>query len=140
MPFDTGAAGAKFTLVLSRLSKLAVVAALAGSLGLHWGLLQSVAWLGMVVTYSQNEPLGQAMVKTFDGNHPCALCKEIAKDRQSEKKPESVPVVKKFEFSYSAAAFVFAAPSQCWEIRWPQESCAVRTLPPPVPPPRQLPG
>jgi hypothetical protein len=126
--------------VLSRLSKLAVVAALAGSLGLHWGLLQSVAWLGMVVSYSQDQSLGAAMVKTFDGNHPCALCKEIAKGRQSEKRPESATALKKFEFSYSVAAFVFAAPSQYWEIRWPQEWCAVRAQAPPVPPPRQLPG
>jgi hypothetical protein len=110
--------------------------ALAGSLGLHWGLLQSVAWLGMVVSYSQEGPLGEAMVKTFDGNHPCGLCKQIARGRQSEKKPQSVPAVKKFEFSYSAVAFVFAAPSQYWELRWLQESFAARALAPPTPPPR----
>jgi hypothetical protein len=119
---------------------LTVVAALAFSLGLHWCFLQSVAWVGMVVTYSQDRPLGEALARTFDGSHPCALCKEIAKGRQTEKKPESPSVLKKSEFSYAGTAWVFTPPSFYWETSWPQESWAVLALAPPVPPPRQLPG
>jgi hypothetical protein len=62
--------------VFSRLPKLAVVAALACSMGLHWGFFQSVAWVGMVIHYSHDAPLTEALMKTFDGHHPCALCKE----------------------------------------------------------------
>jgi hypothetical protein len=126
--------------VFARLPKLAVVAALACSVGLHWGFFQSVAWVGMVISYSQDSPLTEALVKTFDGQHPCCLCKEIAKGKQSEKKSESIPVGKKFEFLYSGAAFVFAAPCHGWEIRWPDDSLRTLARTPPVPPPRQLPG
>jgi hypothetical protein len=39
-----------------RLLKLPVVLALMVSIGLHWALLQSVAWVGMVVRYSRRLP------------------------------------------------------------------------------------
>ena len=126
--------------MFSRLPKLAVVAALACSIGLHWGFLQSVAWVSMVVSYSQDAPFEEAVVKTFDGKHPCALCKEIAQGKRSEKKSEAPAAGKKFEFSYSVAAFVFVAPSDYWEVCWPGDSAASLALAPPVPPPRQLPG
>jgi hypothetical protein len=126
--------------VFSRLPRLAIAAALAFSIGLHWELLQSVAWVGMVVNYSQSDGVEQALEKTFDGKHPCALCKVVAEGKKSEKKPEAGPVAKKFEFSYSAANFVFAAPSDYWEVGWPERAGTSLSIPPPVPPPRQLPG
>jgi len=126
--------------VFCRLPRLAIATALACSLGLHWGFFQSVAWVGMVVGYSQDAPLKEALVKTFDGKHPCSLCKEIAKGKQSEKKSESAPVAKKFDFLYQGAAFVFVAPSYGWEMRWPHGAMRSLVRMPPVPPPRQLPG
>jgi hypothetical protein len=126
--------------MVSRLPRLAIVVALACSIGLHWGFLQAVAWVGMLVNYSQDAPFEEAVVKTFDGKHPCALCKQIAQGKRSEKKSEAPAAGKKFEFSYSVAAFVFAAPSDYWEICWPEDSAASLVLAPPVPPPRQLPG
>ncbi len=125
--------------MFSRLPKLAIVAALACSVGLHWELLQSVAWVKMVVSYSSAAPLKDALEKTFDGKHPCSLCKEIAKGRQSEK--QSVPTVaKKFEFSYSATLFVFSPPSTYWQIRLPEALASSLARTPPVPPPRKFPG
>jgi hypothetical protein len=126
--------------VLYRLTRITIAAALACSIGLHWGFLQSAAWVGMVIHYSQDAPLKEALVKTFDGKHPCALCKEIAKGKTSEKKSESAPAGKRFEFSYSSAAFVFIAPSHCWKTGWPNDSLSSLARTPPVPPPRQLPG
>ena len=125
--------------MFSRLPKLAIVAALACSVGLHWELLQSIAWVKMVVSYSSAAPLKEALEKTFDGKHPCALCNEIAKGKQSEK--QSIPTVaKKFEFSYSATLFVFTAPSSYWQADLPEASASSLARTPPVPPPRQLPG
>ena len=125
--------------MFSRLPTLAIVVALACSVGLHWELLQSVAWVNMVVSYSSAAPLKEALKKTFDGKHPCSLCNEIAKGRQSEK--QSVPTVaKRFEFSYSATLFVFSPPSTYWQIKLPEASASSLSRTPPVPPPRQLPG
>jgi len=74
--------------VFSRLPRLAIVAALACSIGLHWAFLQSVAWVGMVINYSQDGTVGEALAKTFDGKHPCCLCKMIQHGRANEKKPD----------------------------------------------------
>jgi len=119
---------------------LVVITALACSLGLHWAFFQSVAWVGMVVSYSKDASLTEALVKTFDGKHPCALCQEIARGKQSEKKSAPVPAGKRLEFLYSGTGFVFAAPSRGWETRWPEVSQCSLARTPPVPPPRQLPA
>ena len=83
--------------MFNRLPGFAVAAALALSIGLHWGLLQSVAWVEMLVTYSHDAGMAEALAETFDGRHPCCLCKAIAKARQSEKKSQYQPPLKKFE-------------------------------------------
>lgn len=62
--------------------------ALMLSLGAHWAFLQSVAWAGMLYTYSQQAGFTRAVSMTFDGDHPCALCKGIQKSR-NEQQPES---------------------------------------------------
>jgi hypothetical protein len=39
----------KLDTLMSRLSQILVVAALVLSIGLHWAVLQSAAWVGMAV-------------------------------------------------------------------------------------------
>jgi hypothetical protein len=122
--------------VCHRLPRLAIAAALACSIGLHWGFLQSAAWVGMVVNYSHDGTVGEALAKTFDGKHPCALCKAIAAGKKSEKKSEFPVGGKKFEFSYSATVFVFSAPTHFWEARLLEERADSLNHAPLVPPPK----
>jgi hypothetical protein len=122
--------------VFFRLPRLAIAAALACSIGLHWGFFQSVAWIGMVVSYSQDGSVGEALTKTFDGKHPCALCNAIAAGKKSEKKSEFPIAGKKFEFSYSATVFVFCAPAHFWEASGLEKSADSLNHTPPLPPPR----
>lgn len=124
--------------MLARFSKAVVVLALAGSIGLHWAFFQSVAWVNMVISYAQGEPLTEALQKTFDGKHPCALCKQLAKTKQSEKKSDLKPMGKGFEFSFAFSKFVFCAPSHYWSVsggRWLPRAFISS---PPVPPPRAI--
>ena len=120
----------------ARLPKILIVLALAGSIGLHWSFLQAVAWAGMIVNYSQEAPLGEAVVKTFDGQHPCPLCKQIAKGKQAEKKSVFKFEVRKFEFPYAPVAFIFRSPSWFQELTVPDQRAGIRPHSPPVPPPR----
>jgi hypothetical protein len=69
-------------------SRWLVVLALTLSLGAHWALLQSVAWVGMMAAYSRDGFIAEALSKTFDGQHPCCLCKMIQQGRAAEKKQE----------------------------------------------------
>ena len=113
-----------------------MVAALACSLGLHWGFLQSVAWMGMVVSYSHDATVGEALVKTFDGKHPCPLCQAIAKGKKSEKQSVFPRADKKLVFSHSATVFVFSAPLPFWKSGGLEERAELLNYAPPVPPPR----
>ncbi len=70
------------------LAKSLVVLTLVLSLGLHWAVLQSVAWAGMLVKYSQDASFSEAWSKTFDGQHPCKLCTSIQKGRAAERQQE----------------------------------------------------
>jgi hypothetical protein len=70
------------------IAKLILVSALMIQIGAPWMLVQGIAWVSMAVTYSLDEgSVDRGLVKTFDGEHPCCLCKAAAKGRQSEQKP-----------------------------------------------------
>ena len=52
-------------------------------------LVQELAWVRMLVTYSQDRGLARGVVETFDGEHPCPMCAKAAKLRQEEQKKDS---------------------------------------------------
>ena len=74
------------------LLRIAAVLMLVLPLGLHWAVLQTVAWTGMIVTYSLDASLAEAVGKTFDGEHPCKFCKAIKQGRAEDKKQEQEQV------------------------------------------------
>lgn len=89
------------------LARFGLVMALFVSLGGHWALLQSLAWGRMIVEYSQEGSVKDAVVKTFDGNHPCELCKSLGTARK-EKSSDEYLVLKKTEMIHeSVAALIF---------------------------------
>jgi len=109
------------------------------TLGFHWAFLQSVAWVGMMVNYSCQGSIKDAVAKTFDGRHPCPLCKLVREGRKSEKKSEAPQVVKKIDlFAARSPAFHFP-PSSAPPVPFSLLPVA-RTDPPPHPPPRPFLG
>lgn len=76
---------------------------LMGSIGMHWTLLQSAAWTGMLVSnLHSGDRLSEALQKTFDGKHPCRLCVAVEQGRKAESKSASAPSIPKFEFQRHA--------------------------------------
>ena len=72
--------------------------------GGHWAMLQGVAWATMVRDFSKTGSLTEAVEKTFDGKHPCAMCKKLSNARASEEKaPVTVKVDKKAEVFVASA-------------------------------------
>ena len=122
--------------MLKRLPMILIVLALASSIGLHWAFLQAVAWTGMVISYSQDRPVTEAVSDTFDGNHPCKLCKEIATDKRTEKKSQYKFESSKLKFAYSRAAYLHSMPAFLWEAPALEPSGNLLTHAPPSPPPR----
>jgi hypothetical protein len=66
---------------------LALVAALQ-LIGGHWVMLQTTAWVGMVVDFSKASSVTEAVSKTLSGMHPCKLCHAVKTGQSEEKKRE----------------------------------------------------
>jgi hypothetical protein len=126
--------------VFARLGKILMVAALICAIGGHWVVLQSVAWANMLAENAGTGPLGEAIVKTFNGKHPCPLCKCIAQSRQSEKKADWQTSLKKFEFPSQSTVFFISAPVQFYLQGETVATAPLLAETPPVPPPRSLAG
>ncbi len=64
--------------------------------GGHWTALQTVAWAEMLHDYSQHSgSLAVAVEQTFDGQHPCELCRDIQAGKSKEHRGSpSVPIAK----------------------------------------------
>ncbi|TDU71287.1 hypothetical protein EI77_02410 [Prosthecobacter fusiformis] len=72
-----------------------VVGVLCISLGLQWAVLQGVAWTGMLISYARDGSLIEAVSKTFDGEHPCPLCKAVENgQKQDQEKSANTPIKK----------------------------------------------
>ena len=53
--------------------------------GGHWAALQVLAWTQMARAYSRSADIVDALIKTFDGKHPCTLCYKVKEGRQKER-------------------------------------------------------
>ena len=47
-------------------------------------MVQEVAWAKMLVSYTRERGLKRGVIETFDGDHPCKLCKKAAEIRKQE--------------------------------------------------------
>ena len=106
-------------------------------LGGQWAILQTAAWVGMVVDYSKSEGVEAGITKTFDGKHPCQLCLSIAKNKEKEGRPTANVSPAKLYLVYQAPRWALAPPAAFWELEGSLYSLNGTTLRPSVPPPRQ---
>jgi hypothetical protein len=120
--------------------RIAIIVALCCAIELHWVALQSVAWATMIVDYSKRAPLCAAIAQTFDGAHPCSLCRAVSKGKNSEKKSEIQSPVPKIDIICVVRAFRLMPPFVPFTYSIITSSTFDRGDSPPVPPPRSLPG
>lgn len=80
-----------------------LVGLLLVSMGGHLALLQTFAWGKMMVDYSATSSLTEAVGKTFDGVHPCKLCKVVKKTQSEEEKKTLVKAEMKMEIALPAS-------------------------------------
>jgi hypothetical protein len=114
---------------------LAVAAVLILSLGLNWMSIQCIAWGYMVLKYSQNASWSNAINKTFDGQHPCQLCK-IAQESKKSERGCQIPQTKQDLLTMSVSRWLFDPPYRFLAYSSSSSWGAPRILAPPKPPPR----
>ncbi len=129
---------------LKRFGWLASLMAVFAAGGGHWMALQSVAWARMLVTYSQQADIVTALEQTFDGAHPCPMCKKIGQDRAQERQeqpagaPSSSRAVPE-TLCLAAGQEIPLVPVRIAFVRLPDFAVpADRAQPPPTPPPRDV--
>lgn len=119
--------------------KAITVLVLVLTLGLHWALLQTMAWTGMIISYSRDASLSEAVSKTFDGQHPCCMCKAIkqarAEEKQQQQKQESKPDGK-IKLALPEIAFSLISPASKSELPSVDQWATARSYEPPKPRPR----
>lgn len=119
-----------------RLHHLIIAVPLIFSIGGHWALLQSGAWVSMLISFSKNDSVVEAVGKTFDGKHPCKVCKFVADGKKSEKQHEHQLSKVKIDF------FLVANSAHGWspggfDLQFPFVAFASETDDsPPIPPPK----
>jgi hypothetical protein len=126
--------------VFRKFGNVLMILAVLSATGTHWLALQSVAWTTMLAENLQTNSWQKAVTCTFDGKHPCCLCKEIARNKQSEKKSDAQVELKKLEYSYTGFEFIFCPPGDFYEVRGANDAPASLTRAPSVPPPKELLG
>lgn len=122
-----------------------ILLALVLSLGLHWTVLQSAAWVGMVVSYSRDGSVLDAFQKTFDGKHPCPLCKLVARGtaepNEGSDPSSTLPAKKEMKkidlIAEVPSAYCFFATGVAMEYATQTDVADTRCLEPAVPPPER---
>jgi hypothetical protein len=122
--------------VFRPLAKMLLVGMLSLSLGLHWTVLQSVAWVGMVASFSRDCSFVESVHRALDGQHACALCKIVESGRKADSKQPGLNPSYKIDCYLAPAGFCFTA-SVAVVVSPPFVSSAeVLSFAPPTPPPR----
>lgn len=122
--------------MLVRLGHALLIAALLVATGGHWAVLQTVAWTNMLASNLRTESFDAAVAKTFDGKHPCKLCKVISAGKKTEKRSEFPTLAKKLEFVSDRLVFVFSPPQDFRLLPELKPLLSSASARPPVPPPR----
>lgn len=112
------------------------VVLLACVVGLHWALLQVFAWTGMVLRYSSDYGIREAIVRTFDGHHPCALCLAVKAGRAAERDREAVVSSARWEAVVPASEVVLIFIADGFTPSGREVDGSPRFYPPPKPRPR----
>jgi len=116
--------------------KWLMILSLCAALGLHWAALQSVAWAGMLLSYSRSGSVATAIAKTFDGRHPCPLCKAIAKGEQGGKKQDYQPGNGKIDMDFRRPSALLYPPRLPRKWRSVAANALAFFVEPSVPPPK----
>lgn len=121
-----------------RLAQRGIVLLLCLSLGLHWALLQGIAWTGMILSFAREGTVIEAVQKTFDGQHGCPLCAKVKEGKQSDQKQpgQSGQSAKKMDAVLVAVTRLVAPAGESHSFATVSVSATLRIEQPVTPPPR----
>lgn len=122
-----------------RLAQRGIVLLVCLSLGMHWALLQGIAWTGMLISFARNGAVIEAVEKTFDGQHGCALCAKVKEGRDSDQKQpqQTGQPLKKLDAMLVTLVKLVAPAAETMPFAVFREVTVKRNEKPEMPPPRR---
>jgi hypothetical protein len=90
----------------------------------------------MVINYSQHCSFVKAVGQTFDGSHPCDLCKRISKAKDAEKKQDTQHSTPKADLICVVRQFALLRPFRPVAYSELPSFLVSGSQQPPFPPPR----
>ena len=122
--------------------RVALVCALLVSSNMHLAVLQMTAWARMLISYSRDNTVATALEMTFDGEHPCPMCKKIqqaAARAEDSAQLRAAPTGPAHESGYPLIAFARLRAPGCnrhdyesADRRCPEPRIVVPPTPPPI--------
>ena len=119
-----------------RIGRTLALIALLNFAGAHWIVLQSIAWSSMVAKRARHFHLAEAVQKTFDGAHPCSLCKGISRAQEKERKPPVRAEFHKIPLLQTSDAIAVPTLDSSTALMEPTVLIPRRSFRPDYPPPR----
>ena len=120
--------------------RLVLGVVMACALGLHWIVIQGIAWTTMVVNYSSEGTLVEALEMAFDGDHSCPLCKAVQQGTQSDRDETAPSAAKSLNFTELRFSIVrIFPPTPSWTLpQWVVPVSSRESGSPEPPPPRAI--
>ena len=119
-----------------------MIAVLMTAGGSHLAVLQVTAWGTMLAFNVQSLNIEEAVDRTFSGDHPCEICKRIAKAADEERSPENAPFPssQNLDLKLIAAEIPKLVPPDHERTLWTALHCNFGRLPENCPhgPPKEL--
>ena len=84
-------------MVRQRLATTISVTLLAFTLGLHWVMLQSFAWVSMTISYTGETSIYAAVKKALDSETTCVLCRVVDAGKKAKHDDPTIVVAHELE-------------------------------------------
>jgi hypothetical protein len=86
--------------------RLLLAAALLYGSGAQWLLVQGGAWAGMLAARAGRGPIARALSTTFDGAHPCRVCRLVKRGAAADATPRAVVSSRSVDFAFVAVPLI----------------------------------
>ena len=112
------------------------VTVLAFTLGLHWVMLQSLAWVSMTISYTGEASVYAAVKKALDSETTCVLCRVVDAGKKAEQDAPTIIVAHELEGLTPGLHPMVTRPDSSYLEYWPTATFHARPNAPPTPPPQ----
>lgn len=119
-----------------RFGNLLVVFSLILSVGLQWTFVQSVAWVGMAIDYSDEMSFSAAVEKAIGGKESCQLCRLAHEQQQEEQDRDNSDPSGKIKLFAEGSSLILAHPDFLRVLPAPSRASADPSRSPLKMPPR----